>query len=847
MRFDFFVVPGYYRNKVLIPNVLFESGYFPWYADSAKGHYVYRYELEWKDQVYVDVDYQVMRNNTVICLIRCVNRTKLPQNLSLNLMGSMNYPEIWPKNKVAASSAGSWINAVDYRDLKFASPHPKDNLVTDGLMRGETRSADFIGGSALTKRFCELAGNQVSYKIPGGMKKGFITLVYLAGEQSVSRLSGPGLLEKEIVLRGTGKLSTLEVPFDSKGTSSLVLRSLAGDGLELNGIFFSGRSGQMPALEDNQKIAAPEVSADAAKRQLILKYRDASGYYGISWDKALFKIREIRNDELDVFFRKMVHNHVDSILRGNNLGHFENVFIRPLELPAESELNLRCLVTYGKDPNQVRQTIDSLDLFKSALMDSAASGSYLSSGQPYAFSQKLLRAALAENIVYPIYTQRNYIRHFTPGKWWNSLYTWDSGFIALGLNETDLNSALECINAYTTPSGSQSAFIHHGSPVPVQVYALLDALNKTQSKAAAQYFYPRLKRYYAFLSGSMGSSTTRKLSSNILKTWDYFYNSGGWDDYPAQVAVHEQKLESSVTPVITTAQCIRFAKILRMMARATGNRADLPLYDKDIRTFSASLQQYAWNPESGYFSYLRHDQSGKPEGPLRYSDGNDYNMGLDGAYPLMAGICDSAQQSILLAKIFSPRHMWTPSGLGVVDQSAPYFRKDGYWNGSVWMPHQWFMWKTMLDLGRPDLAMQIASTGLEVFKKETDNSYYTFEHYLAQNGRGAGWHQFSGLSTPLLSWYNACYKQGTITTGFEILLQESTFKEDFSGYEGELIFDESTPAHSRSIMVCLNPSKRYHAFFNGKELRLVQPYPGLLYVTLPGANKSGKIIIRTKT
>ena len=59
-----------------------------------------------------------------------------------------------------------------------------------------------------------------------------------------------------------------------------------------------------------------------------------------------------------------------------------------------------------------------------------------------------------------------------------------------------------------------------------------------------------------------------------------------------------------------------------------------------------------------------------------------------------------------MIKIFSETNMWTPSGICVVDQSAEYYRKDGYWNGAVWMP-AWFMWKTMLDPGRPDLAWKL--------------------------------------------------------------------------------------------------------------------------------------------
>ena len=83
----------------------------------------------------------------------------------------------------------------------------------------------------------------------------------------------------------------------------------------------------------------------------------------------------------------------------------------------------------------------------------------LPEGKPYLFSQKMMRATMLANLVYPVYTQKKYIRHFSPGKWWDSLYTWDAGFITLGLDEINPDLAVESLNAYTTPVGSQSAFI----------------------------------------------------------------------------------------------------------------------------------------------------------------------------------------------------------------------------------------------------------------------------------------------------------------------------------------------------------------------------------------------------
>ncbi|MCK7553757.1 hypothetical protein MKQ70_01560 [Chitinophaga sedimenti] len=80
MRFDFSVLPGYYRNKLLVPNVRFESQYFPWQVQKDLSAFSYRYELEWKDQVYTDVTYTLLDSTSVQVSMRCVNNTALPQN-----------------------------------------------------------------------------------------------------------------------------------------------------------------------------------------------------------------------------------------------------------------------------------------------------------------------------------------------------------------------------------------------------------------------------------------------------------------------------------------------------------------------------------------------------------------------------------------------------------------------------------------------------------------------------------------------------------------------------------------------------------------------------------------------
>jgi len=453
-------------------------------------------------------------------------------------------------------------------------------------------------------------------------------------------------------------------------------------------------------------------------------------------------------------------------------------------------------------------------------------------GEAYRFSQQKMAATLLCNVVYPIYVKGAYIRHQTPGKWWDCLYTWDSGFIGLGLAELEPRRAVENLLAYLTdPDDDQRAFLHHGSPVPVQAALFFDLWNRWGDTDLLAQAYPRLKRYYEFLAGKAGSSTTAALGSGLLKTWDYFYNSGGWDDYPAQVHTHHQGLEASVTPVITTAQVIRMGKILTMAAEALGRTADAAELRADGQRFAQALQTHAWDEESGWFGYVVHDQ-GRPAGLLRHPSGENFNRGLDGLYPLVAGICTPDQERRALEFLTSPDRLWTNVGITTVDQSAPYFRIDGYWNGAVWMAHQWYFWKAMLDLGQGDFAWKIARTALDIWKRETDETYCCMEHWVVATGRGAGWHQFGGLSSPVLTWFSAYFRPGTLTTGFDWRAVAQGTAPGAQELWADLKYYGARP-RTTSVVVVLAPAARVSARWNGQTVDAQALADGTWSVAVP--------------
>lgn len=852
IRFDFSVMPGYYRNKQFIPHVLFESSYYPWSINPQLDKITYRYELEWKDKVFCDVTYHTLDEQSVLVQMDCQNNTTVNQNLMLNLFSYLDFENNRPLLQYSGTEHVSWHKAIDYKVNEPAFKSPQYGLVYDGKKRNEEFSENSLSGFIVGNDFGKDKGDRIlfSVNIEEGQEAGVIAFRHNTPIGTTATFRVSGIVNTTVEFKGEGKYVLTKVPYQCSqtGTFDLELVSEGTSGTKFDG-FFIGKETEVNSIDIvSQRIShIPEIEKN--NLDVILKYDSNDGYYGIAWDDSMSCVREVLNSELESYFRKKTHDHVSVKFTGDKKFHYTNVFIRPVVVEPNSRKTLYAYICYG-EYKSVKESIAQFHAKKRTLSlnepKKQDSRFFLPEGKKYEFGQQLLQAALLSNIVYPIYTQGEYIRHFTPGKNWNSLYTWDSGFIASGLIDVDIVKAFECIRAYTTPVGSESAFIHHGTPLPIQIYAFLDLWNRSRSKEMLSFLYPRLKQFFDFMIGEKPYSTTCNNKTGLLKTWDYFYNSGGWDDYPPQKSLKNVPLKEKnlISPVVTSAYYIRAAKILRLAAEYLGKKEDIRGYDNFIRRTSKSLLTYSWDEESNYFGYVVHDSLGNFSDIYRYKDGTNYNKGLDGTSPLIANICSEEQNQKLLDHIFSSNEMWTEVGISTVDQSAPYYEEDGYWNGAVWFPHQFLVWKSLLDMGEGEKAFLLAQTALRTWEKECSESYYTFEHFIISSQRGAGWHQFSGLSSPILNWYNAYYKIGKVSTGFELWLDNSKFNSDYSEFTSTVMFDSASSPHNRILLVCMNPDYSYKATINGKKLKIKERYPGLLEIYLPSTNKKSMLMVK---
>ncbi len=863
IRFDLSVFPGLYNEKGIVPNVFKKSGFHPWEASPNLEYFSFRHDIKWKDKVYADISYSKIDTDSRAIKMTCVNNTDSEQNLVMHLMASIHFPPLQPHkpedrinyNTIELPKNSKWFDALDYLSLNFASEGHQDQLVYDGMMRGEVREHDLVNGSGIGKGFGKRKGDKAFYEveIPKGIKKGILCIRYKTEKQEDAKLKLSGIINQKVKLEASDKFRFLIIPLKDikQDSTQLIIESRSKIPIIIDG--FTIVNEQDFNLISIQRIKwdnVPEIIEGPTKTSIILKYENIDQYYGIYWDYPDFSFREWFFKDLPDSINKEQDDLNNHKIYGDSLGHYTDVFLKPILLQPYETKTLNGIVCTGSKEEVISKlkkgVAHDFDSSYKKARENIVTYNTVPEGKKYEFSQKLMATNTICNVVYPVYTQNQYIRHHAPGRKWDCLYTWDSGFIGIGLSQLSIQRGVENLNAYLNEPNEQSAFIHHGTPLPVQFYQFHELWNKTQSESLVINSYPKLKKYYDFLIGNISSSTTRNLNSGLIRTWDYFYNSGGWDDYPAQKYVHSNKLTKSITPTISTAHVIRIAKIMQMAAHQLNLKEDIEIYNNDIEQLAKALQDFSWDEETGYFGYVVHNKSGNPKEILNYKDSINFNMGLGGATPLISGICDENQTDRILSHLKTKGEIWSNIGLSTIDQRAPYYNKKGYWNGHVWMPHQWFFWKTMLDEGEADFAYKIAKTALDLWKKETESSYNCYEYFSIETEKGKGWHQFSGLSSPVLSWFNAYYQIGNITTGYDVWIKEKEFNEDYSELKSSLeIFNHKEKPFS--IIVCLNPEYEYDVFWNDQKINFKQFNKGTLSISISEKESIGSLEIRKKS
>lgn len=863
-RWDLVVYPTYANSAVSVPNVTVPSDYHPWNCDDEGKYFRYRYELLWKDMLYADVDFFCIEDETWGIRVSYQNNTERNQNCLLNFFVAEEYPQ----NSIYAvrcpEKSEVW-NALDYDRLVYAKERPWEHLNHDAMKKGEVFIEDFTDGNGLgcsyyimlvkhwnLKWFGGECGDTVSYKkvLKKPYENAVLNIRYktMQDKESVSFSSRFG----RILFEPSSTPAMCRIPLGKLESGDFQF-TMEADGMAGNGVFLDffaiteAEEAENVYAEKEIRNTIPKIEHQKESIKYQYNYGELPIYFTI-------KNKRVRNRDLysgcleDALITRMTNSDhtYDNLTKSfsgafmdkhSDEGFYHANVVEAIFLPAKSRHVEYAYVSTCEEKKYTERELEKI--WESRVRSSRKKDDLNNKeGNQYEFSTRLMKTAIFSNIVYPIYRHGEYISHYTLGKRWDSLYTWDSGFIGIGMLEYSEKLAEYIMDTYLSePDNQDFAFVAHGSLVPTQFYLFYEILQRADEKRREELkkYYPMFLRYYRYMAGKTEGSATNRLGSGLLTVYDYFYNASGMDDYPPQKEIHHRKLEQIASPVCSNVHFIRIAKIMKRIAKLFGMNTDITEFTEDLNRVKDAFLSSAWDEESGYFGYILHHPDGRCE-IFRTESGENFNKGIDGVTPLIAGICSEHQEKLLLQHLKSDRELWSCVGISTVDMSASYFYDNGYWNGSVWYPYQYLIWKSMLDIGQNTFAYKIADRALSSWKQETEFSYNTFEMIQIETERGGWFHQFSGLSSPIVTWYHAYYKRGCITTGYETWVESQRFNED---YTEAVITYEFNDKKKNTMIIVMDSDYEYQIFVNGKLMEHEEHVKGALEIRL--YEEKGKI------
>lgn len=867
VRFDLVVSPAVSNTNTCPPNVTIPVGVHPWTAKADYSHYSYRCDLEWKDKIYADVSFTRLTAESVLVRTQIVNHAELPQNCLVNYFSALEFSSTY-KTTVSLPKKCLYKKALAYDSFQYHTRRPWDEQVMDAMHKGEFFDDAFTEHRGLGDRdnnryilqkfpkFGEEAGDSVSYTFSGlsAFQNPVLSVRYQTTSENESTFTLNG---ENICFPATQNgLQIVKIPLHcvSEDVLQLLFVSLGTGGIELDflAVTEADDSDSVVCKAVNHQFVPQietECTPDGAKA--VYRYDGVQKPFVIRTFNTDTRFRNFPTGALedsptsritqpDESFGDMLEQFSGSFSeKHSDAGFYHNTVVHTIFIEPETAKTEYAVISYGETAYRTPEAYESV--YRNAV-NGLEPLVYTKAGEQYAFSNQILRATMFQNTVYPLYLHGDYVVHHTPGKRWDSFYTWDSGFIGLDMAMFAPEIADGILDMYFSEKDNPDyAFLLHGSPVPVHLYQYFEMLNHANDKTALYGYYDRAKLFYDFLAGKINGSTTAKFKSGLTTTFDYFYNCSGMDDLPPQKAMYKEGIQRFCAPAISTSQVIRTAKMLKIIAEHLGKDADATTYQADIDRLTDALQKWSWDEKCGYFSYVIHDENGNPHGQFCTADGENLNKTMDGIYPLMAGAVTDAQKNRILSHLKSDSELFTPVGISAVDRTAGYYLPNGYWNGNVWLSHQWFVWKTMLDLGETDFAYRIAETALNAWKREVEYSYYTFEMFSIETGRGGWFHNFGGLSAPINLWAASYFTPGTFQCGFDTFCEKGEFFEGNTRFCGTFTNYGSSDA---ALLVVLAEGNRYRVTVNGAPAEVSERFSGMLEITLPKKCEKAKIQIQ---
>lgn len=409
-----------------------------------------------------------------------------------------------------------------------------------------------------------------------------------------------------------------------------------------------------------------------------------------------------------------------------------------------------------------------------------------------------------------------------PAPQWGDFWLWDSGFVAWAAADFDPVWAESIIAE--NPDPRRTGEVGHGAFHPTMVLGLFKLYANSGDRTVLRRHYPHCRALTlkmladcaspdrpGMISSDKGSGSDDNPCSCYCK--DTVFPWGYRNPLPR----NPERLKLRRNDVELTAYALLLVRLLRLFAAELGHEEDVTKYESTIRAIEAALEAH-WSEPDGCYLY---SIVGRP-GLLPIEWMGCFN-------PLFAGaVRDAGRQHRMLEKLTDTAKYWTERGLTPVPRDSELYRPDGYPNGSIWGPGQFYYWMAFYSIGRLDLATAIADRYSAMFEQEHQRTLMCWEHFAAETGHGTGNSRFSSFTLPVCSLRNSRRRYGYVQTGFNTLTDRREIDERGNA---RLAFRTPFDPGPVSVSIVLRPDRNYTLILNGRQSEIHSDPYGFIGLT----------------
>lgn len=178
------------------------------------------------------------------------------------------------------------------------------------------------------------------------------------------------------------------------------------------------------------------------------------------------------------------------------------------------------------------------------------------------------------------------------------------------------------------------------------------------------------------------------------------------------------------------------AKSLSNMAKELGYEDESNKFLNDAVNRTNLINKTFWDDETGFYYHVD-----KINHTFTFKNKNDLKRKEIIAFlALWAGVADKDKAEKLMEHLKNPDEFWRPFGIPTLSADDSYYNPIGYWNGPIWVPWQYLIFRGLLDYGYRQEANQLVDKVLDNIAYQLKTNHWFWEFYSADDYQ-AGWNK----------------------------------------------------------------------------------------------------------